>query len=449
MSTQPQSVLEFTHRPLAHLLRLAWPITISMLSFSTMTLCDTLLVAHLGTSALAGVGLGGVTLFLFLCFPFGVLRANKNLVAHAIGAGRRSDVGGYRSAAVASGLAMGLVALVCGEVAALFVGVLADDAASAHAAAVYLRARMLGAPFAVVFVALREVAYGEGQVRAPMVASAAANVANIALAAGAIWGLEWGVGGVGLAAALAHGLELGFLVLLIGRPTLAGVSWRRHRTELWRVGVPIGVQSVLEIGAFQLLTILISRMGVLEIAAHQVALRIFHFVFLPSFGVAEAAAVMAGLATGAKADAWVKRIARLAVVLVSGYTMVWMLLLAFAAPLVVRGFTADPKLARVAIHVLYAAAGFMVLNGINIVARSVLRGVGDVRYPALVGILTSWLATPPLAWALGYGWGWGAVGGWLGLTLEVVVGSGLLWWRIESGRWRDPVREPSLSGGRG
>ena len=46
------------HAPLPALLRLAWPIVISMLSASLMTLVDTLMVSTLGSWALAGVGLG-------------------------------------------------------------------------------------------------------------------------------------------------------------------------------------------------------------------------------------------------------------------------------------------------------------------------------------------------------------------------------------------------------
>jgi Na+-driven multidrug efflux pump len=38
---------------------------------------------------------------------------------------------------------------------------------------------------------------------------------------------------------------------------------------------------------------------------------------------------------------------------------------------------------------------------------------GDVRLPALVGIMASWVVTPPLAWGLGAVLGLGAAGGWI------------------------------------
>ena len=51
--------LSWAERPLSELVRLAWPIAISWLSFSAMTLVDTLFLGWVGPSALAGVGLGG------------------------------------------------------------------------------------------------------------------------------------------------------------------------------------------------------------------------------------------------------------------------------------------------------------------------------------------------------------------------------------------------------
>ena len=80
-------MLSWEQRPLRALLRLAGPIAISMLSYSVMTLVDTLVVGRLGAASLAGVGLGGMVAFALLCFWFGLLRGTKTLVAQAVGAG--------------------------------------------------------------------------------------------------------------------------------------------------------------------------------------------------------------------------------------------------------------------------------------------------------------------------------------------------------------------------
>ena len=84
--------LAWTRNPLPALLHLAWPIVVSMLSASLMTLVDTLMVSRLGTWALAGVGLGGVVGFILVCFPMGVLGGVKILASQSIGAGRPEQV---------------------------------------------------------------------------------------------------------------------------------------------------------------------------------------------------------------------------------------------------------------------------------------------------------------------------------------------------------------------
>ena len=92
-------------------------------------------------------------------------------------------------------------------------------------------------------------------------------------------------------------------------------------------------------------------------------------------------------------------------------------------------------------RLLHVAAVFQVFDAANIIARAVLRGTGDVRFAAAIGVATSWVFTPPLTWLLGYRLGLGAYGGWLGLCCEIVVGALLLWWRLERRRWLPAAAE--------
>src|SRR4051794_12683178 len=86
------SELSWSERPGRELLKLAWPITVSMLSYATMTLASTAFVAQVGSDELAGVGLGAVVGFAFLCFGIGLLRGAKTLVSQAVGAQRRDRI---------------------------------------------------------------------------------------------------------------------------------------------------------------------------------------------------------------------------------------------------------------------------------------------------------------------------------------------------------------------
>src|SRR5207249_3195361 len=135
----------------------------------------------------------------------------------------------------------------------------------------------------------------------------------------------------------------------------------------------------------------------------------------PAFAVGEAASVMAGQAVGARRDALVLRVARLGLLAAGAYTGACSIVFALGGGLIVAGFTTAPALTSVAVRLLQVAAAFQVFDGANVIARSVLRGAGEVRFAAVVGVTTSWVLTPPLAWLLGYRLGLGAFGGWLGL----------------------------------
>jgi len=66
---------------------------------------------------------------------------------------------------------------------------------------------------------------------------------------------------------------------------------RRHRralADVWGQGVPNGLQFVMEVGAFLILTILVARMSATDGAAHQLVLHLINVSFLPAHALAEA-----------------------------------------------------------------------------------------------------------------------------------------------------------------
>jgi MATE family multidrug resistance protein len=201
------------------------------------------------------------------------------------------------------------------------------------------------------------------------------------------------------------------------------------------MGLPTGLQFALEVGAFATLSLMISLFSEVEMASHHIAIQVIHFSFLPAMAVAEAASVLTGQAVGAGAYHLVKRVAHMAMAITAGYAGTWSLLLALGAPFIVASFTSDPAVIAVGVTLLHVAAVFQVFDASNIVARCSLRGAGDVRYAAVVGVVTSWLCTPTLAWLLGRHYKLGAFGGWVGLCLEIIIGSSILWWRIERRGW--------------
>ncbi|MGE0547720.1 MAG: MATE family efflux transporter [Kofleriaceae bacterium] len=429
--------LLWSERPGRELARLAGPITISMVSFSAMTLASTAFLAAVGKDELAGVGLAAVVGFMLVCFGIGLLRGAKTLVSQAVGAGLRDRIPTFLGAALVLGCSLGVVALIAGQLIAPLLAMLTASPRVGQFAAEYLALRSLGAPLVLVFAALRETSYGIGDSRTPMRAALIANAVNIALDAVLILGLGWGVRGAAVATIVGNLAEL----LVLAWPMAAQIKRVKVRAaslrDLWAEGVPNGLQFLMEVGSFLILTLMIARMGATDGAAHQMVLHLINVSFLPSHALAEAAAVLVGQAVGAGRDDLVPKVARRALSLGAIYGAVCMITYALLGGTIVDAMAShDAALAERATALVHVSLLFLVADAANVIARGVLRGASDVRYAAVVGIATAWLATPPLTWLLGFHWELGAVGGWLGLALEIFVGTALFWIRVVRGGWR-------------
>jgi MATE family multidrug resistance protein len=427
----------WSDRPGRTLLGLAWPITISMISFSTMTLVSTAFVAHVGADELAGVGLAGVVGFALVCFGIGVLRGAKTLVSQAIGAGRRDRIPSLLGAAVSLAAALGIAALVAGRLVAPLLAALSASPRAGAFAAQYLRIRSLGAPLVLLYAALREARYGEGDTKAPMRASLVANGVNIALDALFIVGLHWSVRGAAISTICANATELALLAIPMRR-RIAAMQWsRRALRDVWAQGLPNGLQFVMEVGVFLILTVLVAGMSAVDAAAHQMVLHLINVSFLPAHSLAEAAAVLVGQSVGGDRDELVPRVARRALQLGAGYAATCVVAFAVFGGAFAHALAgSDAALGARAETLLHVGLVFLVADASNVIARGVLRGAGDVTYAAVVGIATSWLTTPVFTWLLGISMGLGVVGGWIGLAAEIIIGATLFWLRVWRGGWR-------------
>jgi len=433
---QRRPELSWVDHPTRALVRLAWPIAVSTVSYAMMTLADTLFVGRLGAGALAGVGLGGTAAFAMLCFGFGLLRGVKILASQALGAGRGGELLSYLGAGLMVAISLGVLGLVAGQlVAELLPGVAASPDAGDHGR-VYLQIRSLGTPLVLLHVALREYRYGLGDSRSPMWAVIAANVVNVGLDWVFIFGLDMGVAGAAWASVAAHALEVLILVgIQRGEGFGLGRVALRHVRALWAVGIPSGVQFTLEVGSFAVMATMLAALSSVEMAAHQVALAVMHLTFLPALAIAEAGSVLAGQAVGADRDRLVRAVAHRAMVATGAYALLCTAALVLFGRHIARGFTDDAAVVAAVVPLFWVAAVFQVADAANAVARSILRGTGDVTWPAVVGIGCAWAFLPGLTWLLGYELGLGALGGWLALCAEIVTGAALYWWRLERHGW--------------
>ncbi len=428
---QQREKLKWKRKPGPELVRLAWPIVVSLVSYSVMTLVDTLFVARLGASSLAAVGLGGMAMFSVLIFGMGVFSGAKIRVSEAVGAGKRqgleAHLGGFLRLAVALGVASTLVAVGV----SLLLPSLSESAEAGELARSYCAIRSFAIPAALLTQAIAQYRQALGDSQTAMRAALLANLANIPLNAALIFGFGWGSDGAALATVLSRGVEL-FALWQVQRRD--GLGWARgsiaEALRSLRYGLPMGIERWLDVTAFTALVALLARMGEVQLAAHQITIQILHFAFLPMIALSDAVSVLVAQAAGACEHGAARRVLGYSLKLGLGYSALYALGLLLFDKALIELFSAEPELVATARRLMWLGAALQLLHVSYLMLRGTLRGLGDLRYVAWVTVGCAWIFTPPLTWAFGFTLGLGAQGGWLALCFEVAAGLCLVLFRL-------------------
>ena len=311
-----------------------------------------------------------------------------------------------------------------------------------HAAA-YFEVLLLGAPLAFAGFALMSFFQGRGDTRTPMVATVAANLLNIVLDPIFVFG--WGpvpaleVRGAAVATVLGQALMVALLLWPFWvRDAVPGAPRGLDRPTLraiWRLGSPLGVMEVLDLGAFAAFASILTAAGEVHLAAHILVMRIVSLSFLPGFAIGSATGVLVGQAVGARrAEAAGDAIRSGLGLAVGGMALAG---LAFVAvpELLVAPFGVGPELERASRRLLRVAAAFQIFDAVVMVLYNALTGAGDTRFVMRAGVGASWLVKVPVAWALALPAGLGSVGAWFGFTVELLLLATLFGWRVRGGAW--------------
>jgi multidrug resistance protein, MATE family len=418
----------------------AWPIVVSMLSYTAMGVTDTLLVGWVGKMELAAVGIGTTAIYLVNSFLLGTLHGVKVVTAQATGGNKpdKAVVAAWQGAllAVPAGLLVVGLSLFSGPIFALLGGPPEVQAQAAE----YFAVRVWAAPFWYVAIALNDYYQGTGDTRTPMRVNLVANGVNIVADVILIFGLGPipALGIQGAAGGTVIACIVGFAMVV--RYFLKDVShrpvWRpKVAAEVLELGLPIGVRYALGVGGFTMFTAILARLGANHLAAHQVAIKIVSVSFLPGYGISEAATVLVGQYVGAGKRAVARASYASSMKLGVGIMGVMGLLFLVAPELLVRAFTNDAEVIAIASQLLRVGAIFQIFDAVAMVATGALNGTGDTRFTAAASVGASWFVMVPVAYVLAVPMELGAVGAWLGITAEIVVLAIILAARFNGRAW--------------
>ncbi|MGB0033871.1 MAG: MATE family efflux transporter [Candidatus Acidiferrales bacterium] len=428
------------------MLRLAIPLVLAELGWMTMGIVDTMMVGRLPYSAVAigAVSLGGILYIAVGIFGTGLMLGLDTLVSHSFGAGNVEDC--HRSLVNGVYLSFGMTPLLMGVVRLweLMLHSVNVEPSILALAIPYLRALNWGTLPLLLYFVFRRYLQGMNITKPVVFALISANVVNLA----GNWIFIYGHFGFQARGTVGSGwstcvARIYMAVVLLGyslyydhryqtglRAASGRPSYKRLR-QLVSLGFPAATQFGLEVGIFATTTTLISRLGAVPLASHQIALNTVSLSYMVPLGIASAAAVRVGQALGRRDAHAASRAGWTAILLGAGFMALMGILFLVAPYYIVRVYTPDPIVIQAASGLLFVAAFFQLFDGLQTVATGALRGAGDTRTPMMCHLFFYWGIGLPLGAYLCFRRGWGAAGLWTGLCVALIlIGSLLLYfWR--------------------
>lgn len=262
--------------------RLALPALGALAADPLVSMVDTAFVGRLGVVPLGALGVNASVFSLaFVVFNF-LAYGTTPRIARAIGRGEFEGAGRLAMQALVLAAATGFAALL---VLQLFAGpilsLMGAEGELRESALVYLRIRALAGPAVLLIIAGHGIYRGWQDTRTPLWLTLAINVVNLVLDPLLIFGFGWGLAGAAWATMIAQWVGAGLFVhalLVRGRrrfyiephlPTL------RDLLPFLQIGGSLGVRTFTLVGTMTLATSVATRLGAVEIAAHQIATQLW------------------------------------------------------------------------------------------------------------------------------------------------------------------------------
>jgi len=445
--TAASSGLAHWRREAAATLRLGLPLVGAQVAQVAIATTDVLMVGRLGPETLAASSLGANLFFLLQFACIGIAAASAPMLAHALGRrphrARREEVRRIVRAGLAGSLLAALPAMAALWQTGAILRLAGQDPGLAAAAETYLRCMLWGLLPSVWFVVLRSFVAARQRAAPVFVISAVGVALNALLDWLFVFG-SWGAPALGLpgagvaSAAVNLAMTAALFALVLGTPRFA--AWRplggrgvdlARLAELFRLGLPISGIVVLEVGFFSAASLVIGRIGTLELAAHTIALQCAAITFMVPYGLSQAATVRVGLAAGRGDTAAARRAGWTALGFGWAFMSVaalafWLIPETIAGAFLEKGGKDEPAVLRLAVGFLAVAALFQLFDAAQAIGAGALRGLKDTRVPMLLAFCGYWVVGFPAGAALGLATPLGGVGVWLGFVVGLAATAALL-----------------------
>lgn len=199
------------------------------------------------------------------------------------------------------------------------------------------------------------------------------------------------------------------------------------------ISAPMTLEHAIICGAQIAITMIVTPLGVIAIAANAFAVTAESLCYMPGYGIGDAATALTGQSHGARRPRLVRQFGNMSVGLgIAAMTLMGALMWLFA-PEIMGVITPVEAIKELGAEVLRIEAWAEPMFAASIVAYGVFVGVGDTKIPALMNFGSIWAVRVPLAWLLSQSMGLRGV--WLAMCIELTFRGAIFLIRLFGSRW--------------
>ena len=430
------------------LFSLTWPIFVEIFLHMLMGNVNTMMLGHYSDDAVAAVGVATQVLgILIVIFGF-VATGSSILVAQYLGANEPHQA---QQAAVTAislnflfGIAISIVMVLFGKT---FLQWMDLKPALMEPGLLYLNAVGAFLFLEALMLTMSAIVRAHGHTKWVMYVTIAMNVINVFgcwLVLYQPFGLpSFGVQGVATVIIVSRLLGLIGVIVIMFRLVNLSVRLRewfqlskKYVHQLLQIGVPSAGEHMAYHSSQLLITAFVNAIGTLALTTKIYVANLGLFIFLFSVAIGMGTQILVGHLVGAKRFEEAYRRAMRSLKIAIGVAMIISIVFAIAAPKLFLLFTKNQEIIEMASMVLLMTIILEPGRCINLVIINSLKAAGDTKFPVIMGVISMWGISVPLAWYLGVYLEWGLIGVYISFIVDEWVRGLFMIWRWRSRVWQ-------------
>ncbi len=427
---------------------IAWPSAVESILIALIYAVDMMMVGSLGAESISAVGITNQPKFFMLAPILALNIAVTVLVSRRKGEGKQESANNYLRQAfvicIIASLCLSLLGAIFAEPFLMFAGANEDYI---QLAVNYFRIIMIGNFFQCMSLTMTAAQRGAGNTKISMVTNIAANIVNLFFNVMLIHGLlffpKLGVNGAAIATMIGNIVAFSIATYSLtkkgGFLNLKLSEFKGFDAQTMKDIKAISLPSLVEQGflrfGFLMYAKSVAGLGTLAFAAHNVCMQMMSISFSFGDGISIANTSLVGQSLGQKRPDMAMvyaKISQRAGICVATLLMIFISLNRVA---IVGLFTNDAQVIM-ATEIPMIILSITVLFQIpQVIVVGSLRGAGDVRFVAMLMLISVSIVRPVLAYLLSYPLGLGLLGAWLALLLDQITRNVLSSFRFKQNKW--------------